>query len=367
MYYTSGTTGRPKGVVLSRRCVLLHALGCLVEHRLGAGDVWLHAAPMFHLVDAYATFAVTWVGGAHVTLPAFSARAVADACADHGVTVSNVAATMVILVLADPSAAAESFRSLQLFSCGGAPLSTQTVLRAVERFGCEFFLSFGMTECCGKISMSLVDAETRRQCGAAEVLDLVCTSGRPFGLLEVRVATSRAGALTPADDADAVDVERNGRDVGEVWIRGPTLFAGYAGDAVATAEAITAAGWFRTGDLATVNARGYLTITDRAKDMILVASENVYSVEVERVLHDHPGVTLAAVFGVPDGALGERVQAVVVRGDDAVTAAELRRHCAERLADYKVPSAIEFLTQAQLPMTASGKVAKAALRQRDAE
>ncbi|KAJ1456737.1 hypothetical protein M885DRAFT_554740 [Pelagophyceae sp. CCMP2097] len=355
MYFTSGTTGRPKGVVLSRRAVVLHALGCVVEHRLGAGDVWLHAAPMFHLVDAYAIFAVTWVGGRHVTLPRFGGAAFASAVEAHGITVTNVAATMVMLVLADPAAAAADLRSLQLVSCGGAPLSRETVLRAVERFGCEFFLSYGMTECCGKISMSLVDAETRRRCGAAEVLDLVCTSGRHFSLLEVRVLA--------AGDGDAVDVspsERGGavgpEHVGEVWIRGPTLFRGYFGDAAATAEAITPQGWFRTGDVATVNARGYLTITDRAKDMILVGSENVYCVEVERVLHDHAAVEHAAVYGVPDALLGERVKAVVVAAGADISASALRSH---------VPSIIEFIDAADLPMTASGKVAKAKLKRRD--
>ena len=145
----------------------------------------------------------------------------------------------------------------------------------------------------------------------------------------------------------------------QVWIRGPTVFSGYVGGAAPDAFAGT---WFRTGDLATVDGRGYLTITDRAKDMILVGSENVYCVEVERALHDHPSVTHAAVYGLPDGALGERVKAVVV-ADGAVAADDLRRHCATLLADFKVPSRVEFLDA--LPLTGSGKVAKAALKAGD--
>ena len=145
----------------------------------------------------------------------------------------------------------------------------------------------------------------------------------------------------------------------QVWIRGPTVFSGYVGGAAPDAFA---GGWFRTGDLATVDGRGYLTITDRAKDMILVGSENVYCVEVERALHDHPNVTHAAVYGLPDGALGERVKAVVV-ADGAVAADDLRRHCATLLADFKVPSRVEFLDA--LPLTGSGKVAKAALKAGD--
>ena len=204
--------------------------------------------------------------------------------------------------------------------------------RRLGVFKCEFFLSYGMTECCGKISTSLVDAATRQRVGPARTRTLVQTSGRPFRLLEVRVVRG-AGAAVPADETDARDVQpvRDGggasndvhgdahgdsdahgdahgdsdvhgdahgdSDVGEVWIRGPTLFGGYHENAEATAAAITPKGWFRTGDLATMNEEGYLTITDRAKDMILVGSENVYSVEVERALHDHPGVTHACVHG----------------------------------------------------------------------
>ncbi|KAH8094033.1 ligase [Aureococcus anophagefferens] len=248
MYYTSGTSGRPKGVVLSRETVLLHALGCMVEHRIKRADVWLHCAPMFHLVDAYAIFAVTWVAGTHVTVPAFAAAPVFDALRDHRVTVSNVASTMVTLLLADPAVGKADASSLEMLSCGGAPLSAATVLNALATFDCEFFLSYGMTECCGKISMSLVDEATRDRVGPAKTLDLITTSGRPFGLLEVRVVGARDGSNVPTvekpleADADAVDVAPGSGGVGEVWIRGPTLFSGYNNNAKATAEAITPAG-----------------------------------------------------------------------------------------------------------------------------
>ncbi|KAH8049037.1 ligase [Aureococcus anophagefferens] len=234
---------------------------------------------------------------------------------------------MVTLLLADATVKAADWSSLELLSCGGAPLSRATVLDALNTFRCEFFLSYGMTECCGKISASLVDGPTRDRVGPAATLDLVCSSGRPFSLVDVELVDEKGG-------------------VGEVAIKGPAVFAGYEGR-----EKLD--GRFRTGDLAT--------------DMILVGSENVYCVEVERVLHDHPGVVLASVFGVPDGALGERVFAVVVRADDAVAAADLRRHCARKLADFKVPAVVEFMARADLPMTGSGKVAKAELKKRAAQ
>lgn len=371
MYYTSGTSGRPKGVVLSRRNVILHALGCMVEHRLHKDDVWLHAAPMFHLVDAYAIFAITWVGGKHVTLPSFSAAAVVEAISTYRITVSNVASTMITLLLADPTTSAADLSSLELLSCGGAPLAKSTVRHALKRFECEFFLSYGMTECCGKISMSLVDPSLRAKLDQANLLDLICTSGRAFGLMEVRVVTSKKAGLNsgavPIDEDDAVDVDEAAAAIGEVWIRGPTLFPGYNNNPKATAEAITPSGWFRTGDLATVNEHKYLTITDRAKDMILVGSENVYCVEVERVLHDHPAVKHACVYGLPDDALGERVKACIVLkpGAPPLTTGAIRKHAAAHLADFKVPTLVDFVDK--LPMTGSGKMAKAQLKKRDLE
>ncbi|KAH8066347.1 ligase [Aureococcus anophagefferens] len=294
------------GVVLSRETVLLHALGCMVEHRIKRDDVWLHCAPMFHLVDAYAIFAVTWVAGTHVTVPAFAAAPVFDALRDHRVTVSNVASTMVTLLLADPAVGKADASSLEMLSCGGR-CSAATVLSALATFDCEFFLSYGMTECCGKISMSLVDEATRDRVGPAKTLDLITTSGR-LRLLEVRVG-ARDGSNVPTmekpleADADAVDVAPGSGGVGEVWIRGPTLFSGYNNNAKATAEAITP----------------------------------------RLVPHGRP------------------------RQGRVLTAAALRRHAAAKLADFKVPSSIEFMARADLPMTGSGKVAKAALKKRDAK
>eukprot|EP00466_Bigelowiella_natans_P005163 jgi/Bigna1/36846/e_gw1.16.19.1 len=366
MYYTSGTTGRPKGVVLSHKNVVLHALGCMVEHRIHSDDVWAHIAPMFHLVDAYGMFAVAWVGGRHVFLADFSPASALRLIELQRVTVTNMASTMINMLLTDPSRPSRDLSSLQLLSGGGAPINQDTMKRALGAFGCEFFLSYGMTECCGKISMSLLqtakdeDPQTGhmnseiRRLSQQEQLAYVCTSGRPFSLLEVRVVP-----------AAVVSVPWDGKTVGEVQIRGETVFRGYWRRPAATRKSFVddsngekkggGLAWFKTGDLAFVEPRGYLTICDRAKDMILTGSENVYSVEVERVLQDHRGVRHACVFGEPNELLGEIVKAVVVRYDGPlgtpVSAAELRRHCVARLADYKVPRRIEFVDA--LPMTGS--------------
>ena len=339
MYYTSGTTGRPKGVCLNHRNVVLHALGCMIEHRHTAKDVWGHFAPMFHLVDAYSMFSITWIGGLHIMLAQFQAAKVLDVMEKYHVTVTNMASTMITLLLSHPGVEQRDLEAVSLMSCGGAPLNRRNTIRAMQTFGCEMFLSYGMTECCGKISMSLLTDEVMTLPPARQ-LDYVCTSGRPFRSpgFELRVV---------ADDGTR-DVKRNGSDVGEVWIKGPTVFTEYWGNEEATKKSFTD-GWFKTGDMAFIDGRDYLTITDRAKDMILTGAENVYSVEVERALADHKDVLHACVFGIPDELMGELVKAIVVLvPGQKLKARALQNHCAERIADYKVPRVIEFLEEVPL-------------------
>eukprot|EP00659_Diplonema_papillatum_P020542 gene20542-31636_t len=356
MYYTSGTTGRPKGVILSHRAVCMHALGCMIEHRHHKKDVWGHIAPMFHLVDAYGMFSVTWVGGSHVFVPSFSAAGALAAIERHRVTVTNMASTMATLLLAHPGVEKRDFSSLQMLSCGGAPLNRETTLRAIAVFGCEVFQSYGMTESCGKIAMSLLNSAAVRSLPPSEQIDLVCTSGKRFGLpgFEMRVVKDDGTLATPLTG-----------EVGEVQIKGPTLFVEYHNRPEDTAEAFAEGGWFKTGDLATVGAHGYITVCDRKKDMILTGGENVYSVEVERVLQDHADVKYVGVFGVPNALLGQVVKAVVeLHPGSEATPNSLRRHCARLLADYKVPRDVEIVPE--MPLTGTRKVAKAELKARDA-
>ena len=356
MYYTSGTTGRPKGVILSQKVVVLHALGCMIDHRHHPGDVWGHIAPIFHLVDAYGMFSITWVLGTHAFIPVFSAASALQAIEDHQITVTNVASTMATLLLTHPGVEKRNLGSLQLLSCGGAPLNRETTLRAIAVFGCEIFQSYGMTECCGKISMSLLNDADVRKLPASEQVDLVCTSGKKFGLpgFELRVVKDDGTLATPLSG-----------EIGEVQIRGPTVFKCYHNKPEATAEAFEG-DWFKTGDLAMIGSHNYITVCDRKKDMILTGSENVYSVEVERVLADNEGVKYVGVYGIPNALLGEVVKAVVeLHSGSTLTSAMLRRHCTRFLADYKVPREVEILDS--MPLTGTGKVAKAELKRREAE
>lgn len=351
MYYTSGTTGHPKGVLLSHRIVLYHAIGTIQEMQLNKGDIWAHLAPMFHLVDVFAIYAITLVGGRHVTVPTFGASEALLLLERECITVANLASTMIAIMVENPLIDQLDFSSLRLLSCGGSPQSPAVIARAISVFGCEFFISYGMTECCGKISMSLLEQEDLYTKSNEELLELVCTSGRPFCLIDVRVVGD--------DDAD---VSKDDCTSGEVWVRGPTVFRGYWNSLEANAEAFTVDGWFRTGDLAVARKDGYIRVIDRKKDMLLVGGENVYTTEVEEVLHAHPDVLQAAVFGVPNPIMGELVSAAVVlrSGSQLIQDKNLINWCRENLAEYKVPASVYILDA--MPTTSTGKPLKTELR-----
>ncbi|PNH02167.1 Erythronolide synthase, modules 3 and 4, partial [Tetrabaena socialis] len=308
MYYTSGTTGLPKGVLLSHRIVVTHAIGTIAEMRLHGGDVWGHLAPLFHLVDVFAVYAITLVGGRHVLLRTFSPAEAIAAIERERISATNVASTMLTMLANNPQVGPSvitytdvscpsvstlphrypvniapqlplaNTASLRVLSCGGSPQSPAILARAVAALGCEVFLSYGMTECCGKIAMSLLPygwwgrardpslvagTAVSPSASPAQLLDLVISSGRPFALIEVRV-------VSEGEDGGGVqrDVTPGSGEVGEVWCRGPTVFAGYWQREDATREAFEPGGWFRSGDLAAVEPSGYLRVVDRKKDMI---------------------------------------------------------------------------------------------------
>ena len=288
MYYTSGTTGRPKGVLLSHALVLHHATGTILEMKLNSQDVWLHAAPMFHLVDAFAIYAITLVGGRHVMLPTFSARAALIAIERERVTCSNMASTMAAWMSTSPLASSLDLSSLRVVSCGGSPQADSVIHRCIACFGCEFFVSYGMTECCGKISMSILPQEwrkkridelrsTSRDPGAAlsspqELVEIICTSGRPFLFIKVRVVAGLDEEDRSVSDKKLEDIVPGSNQAGEILIRGPTCFDGYwrrkqgfAADVQSFVVDGEGDRWFRTGDLALLFSNRYLKVVDRAK------------------------------------------------------------------------------------------------------
>jgi acyl-CoA synthetase (AMP-forming)/AMP-acid ligase II len=352
LYYTSGTTGRAKGVVLTHGNVCTHADWAVRELGLSELDRWGHFAPLFHLADAWATFAITLVGGRHVCLPRFEADSALELIARERVTLTNLVPTMLLRLLESPRLRERDLSSLRLMLSGGAPIAPALVRQVQELLGCEYAQTYGMTETSPYLTISLLPPALQ-ELPVDERLRLRARTGRPFGEIELEVV-DEAGRRVPADD----------RSVGEIRVRGATVTPGYWNRPDETARALRE-GWLHTGDLAVLYAHGFVNIVDRKKDMILTGGENVYSTEVEHALCEHPAVFEAAVFGRPDPEWGESVQAaVVLRPGRAVEAGELIDFCRQRIAAYKAPRSIEFLPE--LPRTGSGKIAKNVLRERAA-
>ncbi|MEW5911436.1 MAG: long-chain-fatty-acid--CoA ligase [Thermodesulfobacteriota bacterium] len=350
LYYTSGTTGKPKGVMLTQGNVTFHALSAVAELKLTDADTWLHVAPLFHLADAWATFAITWAGGRHVCLPYFEAQQVLATLQNERVTISNMIPTMLNLMVNHPRVSEFDYSSLRCILSGGAPIAPETVKKIVDTLGCDYIQTYGMTETSPYLTVSILK-EHLKSLPPQEQLRIKSRTGRPFIGVELKVVRSDGSQIAPDD-----------QEVGEIIVRGPIVTPGYWNRPEATAEAIVD-GWLHTGDLAVIDAEGYVNIVDRKKDMIITGGENVYSTEVEYVLYEHPGVLECAVIGVPDAKWGEAVKAVVVpRPGQELQAADLIAFVKERLAHYKAPKSVVFV--AEIPKTGSGKIYKKGLKER---
>jgi fatty-acyl-CoA synthase len=348
LYYTSGTTGRPKGVMLTHRNVKSHALGTIAELHLTDRDHWFHVAPLFHLADAWATFAVTWVGGKHVIVPGFDPLRVLRLIQEEKITLSNLIPTMLNMMVNHPQSGDFDYSSLRMILSGGAPIAPEVVRRIIETFQCDYVQTYGMTETSPYLTLSILKHHLK-DLSTEEQLAFKASTGREFINVSLKV-------VDPAGN----EVARDNRQVGEILVRGETVTPGYWNLSEETAKAFRD-GWLCTGDLAVVNEEEYVTIVDRKKDMIITGGENVYSTEVENVLYTHPSVLEAAVIGVPDAKWGEAVKAYVVLKDGkTATQEEIIFYCKENLAHYKAPKSVDFLEA--LPRTGSGKIFKKALR-----
>lgn len=348
IYYTSGTTGHQKGVILTHRNIASHAESTISELQLDADDVWAHLAPMFHLADAWATWAITMVGGCHVMVGVFEAGAVLQTMVDERISVTNLIPTMLNDLVHDPDADDLVFPGLRLIMSGGAPISPHLVRRVVDTFGCEYVQTYGLTETSPYLSFSILE-DHLRLLSEEEQMRYRSMTGRAARGVRLRVV-----------DEGGDDVAADGRAVGEIIARGERITPGYWNLPEATAEAFVD-GWFHTGDLATIDHEGYLNIVDRKKDVIITGGELVYSTEVENVLYAHPAVVEAAVVGQPDERFGEVVHAVIVlKAGAAVSDEDLITHCREELAHYKCPRSVRFVEA--LPRTGSGKISKKELR-----
>ena len=350
LYYTSGTTGRQKGVILTQKNIYSHALGTIADLKLHDADVWAHIAPMFHLADAWAIWAITWVGARHVMIGKFAAPGVLRAFVEHAITVTNVIPTMLNDLVHCPDAGAYDYPSLRLLMSGGAPISPSLVQRLVDTFRCEYIQTYGLTETSPYLTFSLLK-DHLKSLSKDEQMRYRSMTGRAALGVELRVV-----------DESNNDVPPDNQSVGEIIARGDRVTPGYWKLPEVTADAFRD-GWFRTGDLATIDSEGYLNIVDRKKDTIVTGGEVVYSTEVEHALYEHPAVLEAAVVSVPDERWGEAIKAVVVlKPGQRTTGEDLIAHCQERLARFKCPRSVDFI--AALPRTGSGKIAKKEIRDR---
>jgi long-chain acyl-CoA synthetase len=326
--YTGGTTGRPKGVMLSHANLVVNAKHFMYSDGLRATDRYLHAGPLFHVADSTMVFCITWAGGAHVMLERFDVARLIDAVERHEVTVAVLVPTMIRMLL---DALDRELPSLRLLHYAAAPIDPALQRRMMQTLGCDFVQGYGMTEAAPGLTV-LTPEEHRR----GEHLGSV---GAPLPGVQVAV--------------DAPEGE-----VGEVLARGPNIMLGYWNRPDATREVLSPDGWYRTGD-AGYFQDGRLYLVDRLKDMIISGGENVYSIEVERAIASFPGVVEVAVIGRPDERWGERVHAVVV--GDGLDPAAIVEHCRTRIGGYKLPRSFEFRSE-PLPKSGAGKVLKGQLR-----
>jgi acyl-CoA synthetase (AMP-forming)/AMP-acid ligase II len=350
LYYTSGTTGLPKGVMLTHKNVCTHALAAIAELHITDQDNWLHVAPLFHLADAWATFAITWVGGKHITLDAFVPQKVLSTIQQEKITLTNMIPTMLNRLVHTEGAGNDDYSDLRLLMSGGSPIAPDLVMAVMETFKCDYVQTYGMTETSPYLTLSILKENILSR-SKEEQFIYKAKTGRPFLGVQMKVVREDGTAVRP-----------DGKEVGEIMVKGDIVTPGYWRQPEETAKAFKD-GWLQTGDLAVLDKEGYINIVDRKKDMIITGGENVYSVEVENVIYSHPAVMEVAVIGVPDPEWGEAVKAVVVMkpgkeaGEDEIIA-----YCKNRLAAYKSPKSIDFVQE--LPKTGSGKLYKKGLKEK---
>ncbi len=341
LFYTGGTTGFPRGVMLSHDNLGVSWLGSAASGTLvRPGSRTLHVAPMFHLADLLSWGATVLVGGSHVMLPAFDPVAVFSAVAEHRVSYTLLVPTMIQLLVDHPEVTRYDLTSLQAVLYGASPIPQAVLERAMKALpAASFTQAYGMTE--------LSPVATLLSPADHEAGDVLRSAGRAAPHAEVRVV-------------DSDDAEVPSGTVGEIAVRGGHVMLGYWNKPEETAAAIRD-GWMHTGDGGYLDERGYLYIVDRLKDMIISGGENVYSAEVENAIASHPAVAQCAVIGVPDPHWGERVHAVIVPKPDAtVTLDDLRDHVKGRIAGYKAPRSLEIA--GTLPVSGAGKILKRELR-----
>ena len=340
--FTSGTTGLPKGACLHHRGIINASRFLALRAGFPDGGVWVNAMPLFHVGGC----AVSEIGtlaqrGTFVLMTAFDAAAMLEIFESERGNITLVVPTMLIAMLDHPDRQRRDLSSLRAVMSGATAVPAALVRRATQTLGCKFTMLFGQTELNGVITQTHLDDTPEDQ---AE------TVGRPLPRMEVKIADPQTGDVLPLDTP------------GEICARGYQTMKGYFEMPAESSATLRDDGWLHTGDLGSMDQRGYVRITGRLKDMIIRGGENIYPREIEEILFEHPGVSMASVVGMPDQKWGEVVAAVIraASPQDPPTVMELHAYCRSRLAAYKTPSVWFFIND--FPMTASGKIRKHILR-----
>ena len=345
--YTSGTTGFPKGAMLHHKGLLNEAAFVAERAGMSDGGVYINAMPMYHIGGGAVTSFGAWAKRAtFVILPGFDPGLLLEAFETYRGTHTLVVPTMLIALLDHPDASTRDLSSLQTILSGASAVPASLVRKTVDKWGCRFSILFGQTEMHGVISQTRVTDTPEDQAN---------TVGQPLPQLEVKIADPVTGEPMPIGER------------GEICCRGYQTMRGFYNMPDETAATIDADGWLHMGDIGSMDARGFLTVSGRSKDMIIRGGMNLYPAEIEAALEDHPAIENAAVIGVPDEQWGEQVGAVlrIRSGFDRPSVEELTSFLRDQIAPYKAPVYWAFVDE--LPMTSSGKIQKFVLRDRAAE
>ncbi|MGH9234583.1 MAG: long-chain-fatty-acid--CoA ligase [Acidimicrobiales bacterium] len=346
--YTSGTTGLPKGVMLTNDNFFQGVTGISVQWRFTDDSVNLAMMPMFHIAGAGWAMVGLYHGCTTVVLRDIDPARILAVIQEFGITNAFMVPAVIQFLLMTPGVESTDFSTLRTLVYGASPITDKVLVQGIETFGCEFIQVYGLTETTGAITQ--LDGADHDPEGRPELLR---SCGRPYPWIEMRVV-----------DSDGNDLPTG--QVGELWTRSHQNMAGYWNNPTATAEAVTPDGWFRTGDAGYLDDEGFVYLHDRVKDMIVSGGENVYPAEVENVLMKHPAVADVAVIGVPDAKWGEAVKAIVVPAADSGVGADdlestLIAFARESLAGYKLPKSVDVAEV--LPRNPSGKLLKRELRE----
>jgi acyl-CoA synthetase (AMP-forming)/AMP-acid ligase II len=345
LLYTSGTTGKPKGAMLTHRNLIVNGLNPVEAFQFAHDDITLHVAPLYHVAAQWPLMSHSLVGATNVLLRRFEPTAALEAIQKHRVTTINAVPTMIAGLLESLETHSYDIASLRWLGYGASPMPLPLLRKALQRFGPILVQIYGLTESGGVVTC--LPAEDHVLDGTDETLQRMKSCGKPIVNVEVRVVDEEGTAIAPGA-------------VGEIVVHGDNVMKAYWRKPEASQETLKR-GYLHTGDVATVDEQGFLYIVDRKKDLIISGGENIYSREIEEVLFAHPAIRDAAVIGVPNVKWGEAVLAVVsLRDGMTVTGEEIIDFCRGRIAGYKKPKSVEFVQT--LPRNATGKVLKTVLR-----